>query len=429
MDGSTDGTWAARIKRAFVWAVTATVIGLVAGFGTVMLAYALVLAAKVMEQGPVFGWLLPLGGLLTIGVYRVLKVPWTVTTNTVVAAARTDAAVAPVVAPAIVFGTTMTNMFGGSAGQEAAVLELGGALGSGIGRWTRTQKGVADVFKEGSSDGTFILCGMAGAFSALLFAPLCSTLFVIELARTHADLRRGLAVLVSALTGYLVADRFMPADSWLDLTPLADVGVMWEACLAVVAVATVAGVLYCLAIRAVRKAAGTLFKDAVSRLVVLGAAIALLVNLGGLLPYTGPGDALMRTALHGEAATWDFVGKLVVTALVIGVGFKGGELTPSMTIGACAGCTVGHFMGVEPGVCAAIGLVAIFSATTNTPVGSFLLGVEAFGLPLAPYFAVAAVLAFLPTIKLSLYECNQIPSYGQLLDAVRQTFGGLPRWQ
>ena len=172
-----------------------------------------------------------------------------------------------------------------------------------------------------------------------------------------------------------------------------------------------------------------LFKGTAVRLLVLGAAIAAAVNLCGLLPFTGPGDALMRAALHGEAGTWDFAGKLAVTALVIGVGFKGGELTPSMTIGACAGCTVGHLMGVEPGVCAAIGLVAIFSATTNTPVGSFLLGVEAFGLPLAPYFAVAAVLAFLPTIKLSLYECNQIPSYGQLLDAVRQTFGGLPRWQ
>ena len=117
MDGSTDGTWAARIKRAFVWAVTATVIGLVAGFGTVMLAYALVLAAKVMERGPVFGWLLPLGGLLTIRVYRVLKVPWTVTTNTVVAAAAPpDAAVAPSSRPPSCFGTTMTSMFGGSAG-------------------------------------------------------------------------------------------------------------------------------------------------------------------------------------------------------------------------------------------------------------------------------------------------------------------------
>ena len=83
----------------------------------------------------------------------------------------------------------------------------------------------------------------------------------------------------------------MPADSWLDLTPLADVGVMWEACLAVVAVATVAGVLYCLAIRAVRKAAGALFRNAPVAcgylLVVPEAAIALLVNLGGLLPYAG----------------------------------------------------------------------------------------------------------------------------------------------
>ncbi len=418
-----------RLKRALVWIVTTAIIGAVSGLGTVVLAYALVLAAKAMASNALFGWLLPLGGILTVLVYKAIQVPWSITTNTVVAAARDDGSVNPAVAPAIVFGTTMTNMFGGSAGQEAAVLQLGGALGSGIGRWAETQEGLHDVFRQGVNDGTFILCGMAGAFSALLFAPLCSALFVIELARTHADLPRALAVLLASVAGSAVADPLMPIDSWFSVSPLQNVGTMWEACLVVVVVTTVVGVLYCLAIRLVRKVSDLLFKGTVVRLVVMGAAIAVIVNLCGLLPFTGPGDPLMRTALHGDAQTWDFAGKLLVTALVIGVGFKGGELTPSMAIGACTGCTVGHFMGVDPSLCAAIGLVTIFSATTNTPAGSFLLGVEAFGLPMAPYFAVAALLAFLPTIKLSLYECNQISSYKKLFSAVRQTFGGLPRWQ
>ncbi len=420
---------APRIKRALGWIVTTGIIGAVSGLGTVVLAYALVFAAKVMGSNAVVGWLLPLGGLLTVAVYRAIRVPWSTTTNVVVAAARNDEAVSPSVAPAIVFGTAMTNMFGGSAGQEAAVLQLGGALGSGIGRWAKGQSGLHDVFYEGANDGTFILCGMAGAFSALLFAPLCSALFVIELARTHAGLRRALAVLTASLAGYAVADPLMPIDSWFAVSPLENVGTMWTACLAVVAVTTVVGVLYCLSIRLVRRVADRLFKGTVARLVVLGIVIVVIIHVCGLGAYTGPGDPLMRTALHGGAGTWDFMGKLVVTALVIGVGFKGGELTPSMAIGACTGCTVGTCMGVDPSLCAAIGLVTIFSATTNTPAGSFLLGVEAFGLPMAPYFAVAVILAFLPTIKLSLYECNQIASYGELFSAIRQTFGGLPRWQ
>ena len=88
-------------------------------------------------------------------------------------------------------------------------------------------------------------------------------------------------------------------------------------------------------------------------------------------------------------------------------------------------------MGVEPGVCAAIGLVAMFSKPPrNAGGGGSLLGRRGLGGFHGPYFAKSRRrLAFLPTIKLSLYECNQIPSYGQLLDAVRQTFGGLPRWQ
>ena len=416
------------VKGLLAWLVTAAVIGVATGGGTVVLAYTLALAAKVMAANPLVGWLLPLAGLLTVAVYKALRVSWHWTTNEVVAAARGDQAVPAPLGPAIIFGTTMTDMFGGSAGQEAATLGLGGAFGSGIGRWAAGQRGLADVLGDGEARGTFVLCGMAGAFAALLFAPLCSTLFVIELARTHADLRRALAVFVSACCGYLVSEPLMPRSAWFEMDPLMGDPALWGACLAAMAAATVAGVAYMFAIRLVRRGSSKISRPFV-RILAMGLLVVLAVNLFGLTPFTGPGDELIRAGLHGEAATWDFAGKLLVTALCIGGGFKGGELTPSMAIGACAGCTVGHLLGSDPTVCAAVGLVTIFSATTNTPIGSFLLGIEAFGLVMAPLCAVAALVGFLPTVRLSLYECNQIPGYRELWGTVRQTFGALPHWQ
>ena len=75
----------------------------------------------------------------------------------------------------------------------------------------------------------------------------------------------------------------------------------------------------------------------------------------------------MVAALHGEAAPWDFAGKFALTLLVLGCGFKGGEIMPVMCMGACLGCTLGHAMGADAGACAAVGLVAMLAAASNCP--------------------------------------------------------------
>lgn len=416
-------------KTVSAWFVVAALIGVATGLCSVVLSAAVLFAADVLASSPVFGWLLPLGGLVTYGVYRMLRVSWSYDTNRVVAAAKNSQTVNPVLAPAIIFGTALTNMCGGSVGKEAATLQLGGALGSGIGHSCKLRASLASVFGADDCEGTFVLCGMSGAFSALLFAPLCSTLFVIELARTHANAKRALAVLVSAVFGYLVARPLAVSYPWLSLYPMDDISKMYGACIVVAFAATGVGAVFCLALMALRKLNGSLFSSPIVKIVVLGVLVVCLAHGLDIEQFAGTGAVQIGEALHGTAGTWDFAKKLLMSTLVLGAGFKGGELTPSMAIGACTGCTVGVLVGADPAACAGVGLVAIFSATTNSPFASFLLGVEAFGLPMAPYCAIAALIGFAPTIRLSLYSCNRIPGYRALFDTVRQTFGGLPHWQ
>lgn len=418
-----------QIKTVVAWLVVSALIGLATGLGSVILSAAVLWAADLLGAYPALGWTLPLGGLVTYAAYRMLRVSWTYDTNRVVAAAKNSQTVNPVLAPAIVLGTAATNLCGGSVGKEAATLQMGGALGSGIGHSVRVRARLDAVLGADDCEGTFVLCGMAGAFSALLFAPLCSTLFVIELARTHADLKRALAVLVSAIFGYLIARPLAVSYPWMNLYPLGDVGKMYGACVVVAVAATAVGALFCLALMALRHMNGALFSRPLVKIVVLGCVVVFAAHVLGVEQFAGSGSVQIGEALHGTAGTWDFAGKLLMSTLVLGAGFKGGELTPSMAIGACTGCTVGVLLGVNPAACAGIGLVAIFAATTNSPFASFLLGVEAFGLEMAPYCAIAAVIGFLPTIRLSLYDCNRISGYRALFATVRQTFGGLPRWQ
>lgn len=74
-------------------------------------------------------FLLPLGGLLTVWIYRVFDLRNNRGTNEIIDAVLDGHAVSPLVAPVIFLATAITHLFGGSAGREGAALQLGGLLG------------------------------------------------------------------------------------------------------------------------------------------------------------------------------------------------------------------------------------------------------------------------------------------------------------
>ena len=110
---------------------------------------------------------------------------------------------------------------------------------------------------------------------------------------------------------------------------------------------------------------------------------------------------------------WAFAAKLLLTALSLAAGYRGGEVVPSFFIGATFGCAVGPLLGIPAPFAAAVGLVAVFCGAVNCPLASTLLAVELFGAGALPYFALACALSYMFSGYAGLYS-SQLFLYGKL---------------
>ena len=116
------------------------------------------------------------------------------------------------------------------------------------------------------------------------------------------------------------------------------------------------------------------------RAVVGGVAVVALSYLMEVGRYNGAGMGVITAAIEqGQALPWDFLCKILLTALTLSSGFKGGEVVPSFYIGATFGCVFGPLLGLPAGFAAAVGLISVFCGATNTLIPSILLAYELFG--------------------------------------------------
>ena len=112
--------------------------------------------------------------------------------------------------------------------------------------------------------------------------------------------------------------------------------------------------------------------------------------------------------LGGAALPWDWILKIVFTALTLGCGFKGGEIIPSFFIGATFGCFMGGLLGVPASFGAAVGIVAVFCGAVNCPIASIILSVELFGAGEMAYFAIACGVSYMLSGYYGLYRSQEI---------------------
>mgnify|MGYP000565042800 CR=1 FL=1 len=70
---------------------------------------------------------------------------------------------------------------------------------------------------------------------------------------------------------------------------------------------------------------------------------------------------------------YDFLLKLIFTTFTIGVGFKGGEVTPLFFVGATLGSALSFIIPLPMSLLAGLGFVAVFAGATNTPDSLYLL--------------------------------------------------------
>ncbi|MFR2030888.1 MAG: chloride channel protein [Collinsella sp.] len=116
-----------------------------------------------------------------------------------------------------------------------------------------------------------------------------------------------------------------------------------------------------------------LVRALIGALVVL-AAYALL----DAWDYAGLSTWLSGAGFAGNTTLADAAIKLVVTALTLGAGFQGGEVTPLFGIGAALGGWIGCLVGIDPSFLAALGMLGVFCAGLNVPITTCMMGIDLF---------------------------------------------------
>ena len=390
------GLYAAALLK---WLAVGALVGGVGGFVGAAFHLGVSYATVVRQAHPWILYLLPVGGVVIAGLYKLCKLEGK-GTNAVIESVHFGKSVPTLLVPLIFVSTVITHLLGGSAGREGAALQIGGGIGYRTG--TLLHLGEKDLPLA-------TLCGMSGVFAALFGTPLTATVFALEVISVGVLYYAGLLpCITAALTGYYIATvmgveptRFtvaMPALGW---STLGLVAVLAVGCALV-------SILFCRGLHITEHLAERWLKNSFLRAAAGGAVIVLATLALGTTDYNGAGMDVIQRALEGQADGWAWLLKLAFTAVTIGCGFKGGEVVPSFFVGATFGCAAGALLGLPPGFAAAIGLVAVFCGAVNCPIASIVLSVELFGAGGLAYFAAACAVSYLLSGYCGLYSSQTI---------------------
>ena len=365
--------------------ILAVVVGVVTGLGSVGFIYVLELTAG-FARGPVAGLLerfgpaqlvlLPaLGGLL-VGpiVQRFAReakghgVPEVMT-----ALAIRGGNIRKRVVTVKVIASSLTIGFGGAAGREGPMVQIGSAIGSAIGAWTRLSR---------TNVRTLVTCGAAGGIAATFNAPIGAAIFSMEvlIGRVHTDF---LLVLLTSLSSCMIARYFLgnfPAfmAPAYDLVSPAELPLYF-----------MMGILIGLAASGYIKllywsedAFGAWKFPDYLKPAVGGLMVGLILRF--FPQIYGAGFPAIESALWVRFS-WElllalFVAEMVANCATLGSGGSGGVFAPSLYMGAMLGGAFGSLAnGVFPewtagsGAYAMVGMAAFFAAIAKAPTTSILI--------------------------------------------------------
>ena len=94
--------------------------------------------------------------------------------------------------------------------------------------------------------------------------------------------------------------------------------------------------------------------------------------------------------------------------MTLGVGFKGGEVTPLFFIGAALGNALAGVLGAPLDLFAALGMISVFAGATHAPLASIILGMELFGFDHAWLYVISVVVVYLLSGNRGIYSAQRV---------------------
>ena len=299
--------------------------------------------------------------------------------------------------------STATIASGGSAGAEGPIVNIGGVIGSNIGRMLGTRS---------QNTATLLGCGSAAGIAAVFNAPIAGVFFVMEILLRDFSLKTFTPIVISAVVAsastqgilhdsaiFDVGDGFMTNDEFFSIGQIPIYLVLGLA----------SGIMAVLFIRSLKFSSACFqrmpvphsLKPAVGGL-ILGLLGLLTLMLTGTIEvplFYGNGYPVITEFLDpatylqgGQSASLGglallvgllLVLKVVGTSLTIGSGGAGGMFAPSLLIGAALGGLLGLALEAlgwlphgSPAHLALVGMAAVLAGTTHAPLTAILIVYE-----------------------------------------------------
>lgn len=409
------------LKKLLIHSTAILVLAVITGCAVALFLWLLDAVTHIRYRQPWLLYLLPAAGIGIYYLYSYFGKNSEKGNNLIIEEIHTPGAGVPRrMAPLVLAGTLITHLFGGSAGREGTAVQMGGSIAAMTGNWFRN----TSVNKP-----LLLMAGIAAGFGAVFGTPFAGTVFAVEvLAIGSFTWQPLLPCLMAAFladytcqlwhiahTHYHVQNGIARFNPFL-LGKIALAGILFG----------FTAFLFAELTHRIKQ----FFQQVIALKWLIpavgGALLIVLVYLLQTRDYLGLGVTSQQSdgislvnAFHTNGVTpFSWWWKLLFTAITLGCGMKGGEVTPLFFMGATLGNALAGPLGIPVDLLAAVGFIAVFAGATNTPIACTIMGIELFGAQYTVYFAVACLAAYLSSGHAGIYS-SQLIAHPKLLNRRR----------